>query len=593
MSRGVVLIAVFAVLFAACGGSRTGVNQVPDQFAPDAPAGDTVAGAAQFEAVGSEVGDGGADTGGPALDVMKLADVCAPVCAGLECGPDGCGGECGACPEAAPLCEEGKCKMVCAPDCTDKECGDDGCKGSCGDCPDPHFHCIEGGCICIPSCAGKECGNDGCGGSCGGCCEGQQCVQGLCQWPNGECDDGNCVDWDGCTNGLITEFRISPAETFYMHGGHVATLQNGVHVVVWEATDYDGDDYGIVARLLDSDWFGIGNEFVVNTHFFKNQDDADVVSLLSGGFVVVWKSDEQDGSETGVFGQSFSNDGVKVGPEFQANTTTDGYQNSPGVVPSADGGFVVVWDSNGLDGNGSGVGAQRFGPDGQKAGDELVVNTYPGGNQRSPDAARLTDGRLLAVWQSCVSDSAVSSCDIRLQKFTSGLEPDGVEHLVNSWTGMQSRAHVAALDQSRSVVAWLRTSGEFTYEKDVFAQMLDSGGSKLGDEFKVNTAPAWGSGWYHRLLVAGNPEGDFVVAWTGQGEGDPVGVYARRYDASGAANGPPFRANTCTLNDQEAQGLEVFEDGSFIITWASSAQDACGQGVYGQRFAADGTKVYH
>jgi hypothetical protein len=60
------------------------------------------------------------------------APVCTPECAGRECGDDGCGGDCGLCPDIAPYCMDGLCAMECAPSCAGKACGDDGCGGDCG-----------------------------------------------------------------------------------------------------------------------------------------------------------------------------------------------------------------------------------------------------------------------------------------------------------------------------------------------------------------------------------------------------------------------------------------------------------------------------
>ena len=133
---------------------------------------------------------------------------CLPGCGGKECGDDGCGGTCGACPEAAPLCQDGLCLPECIPGCSDKVCGDDGCEGSCGTCGEPST-CVDGQCVCPPTCAGNECGDDGCGGSCGECIPGTMCnEEGMCQtncdwWcqdkecgnPQGDCECGIC---EGC-----------------------------------------------------------------------------------------------------------------------------------------------------------------------------------------------------------------------------------------------------------------------------------------------------------------------------------------------------------------------------------------------------------
>ncbi len=108
----------------------------------------------------------GADT----VDTQDTANAtCIPACDGRECGPDGCGGECGEGCLGEASCDEGE--GVCF--CEDTEpCG--------GDCPDGTI-CDEvlDECVpCTPDCGDRDCGSDGCGGECGpGCAEGQRCEE--------------------------------------------------------------------------------------------------------------------------------------------------------------------------------------------------------------------------------------------------------------------------------------------------------------------------------------------------------------------------------------------------------------------------------
>ncbi|MBI5610248.1 MAG: hypothetical protein HY902_15330 [Deltaproteobacteria bacterium] len=60
---------------------------------------------------------------------------CAKNCAGKQCGPDGCGGQCGTCPTDKPFCgADQQCASACTPKCDGKMCGDNGCGGECGSC---------------------------------------------------------------------------------------------------------------------------------------------------------------------------------------------------------------------------------------------------------------------------------------------------------------------------------------------------------------------------------------------------------------------------------------------------------------------------
>ncbi|GEM_PF-5055547 len=132
-------------------------------------------------------------------ETMELVDedACIPECEGRECGPDGCGGECGTCwnpcrpcgqppggEEYLPCSENGKCPMVCCPNCCDgRQCGSDGCGGVCGVCPQGELCGSDAQCYpesCVPQCDGKECGPDGCGSFCGFCPNGGCSPYGVC-----------------------------------------------------------------------------------------------------------------------------------------------------------------------------------------------------------------------------------------------------------------------------------------------------------------------------------------------------------------------------------------------------------------------------
>jgi len=102
-------------------------------------------------------------------------NTCTPACGGKQCGDNGCGGSCGACPFGQSCDAGGQCQQICVPNCTGKECGPDGCGGSCGNCDGTCT--ADGKCqgTCMPSCTNKICGGDGCGGSCGSCPDGLEC----------------------------------------------------------------------------------------------------------------------------------------------------------------------------------------------------------------------------------------------------------------------------------------------------------------------------------------------------------------------------------------------------------------------------------
>ena len=120
----------------------------------------------------------------------------------------------------------------------------------------------------------------------------------------------------------------------------------------------------------------------------------------------------------------------------------------------------------------------------------------------------------------------------------------------------------------------------------IYAQRYRSSGTAQSSEFRVNTAT---TGWQSDASVAMDSDGEFVVAWEGYGDGNNLGIFAQRYNASGVAQGSEFQVNTYTTNKQESPSVALDADGDFVIAWQSYGQDGSSLGVYAQRYHASGT----
>jgi hypothetical protein len=164
----------------------------------------------------------------------------------------------------------------------------------------------------------------------------------------------------------------------------------------------------------------------------------------------------------------------------------------------------------------------------------------------------------------------------------------GGEVDVNTFTtDFQTQPALAvAPDGSFWVVAW--TSSPFAAaaqdgdEAGVFAQMYDTLGP-VGGEFQVNTTTA---GPQQFPDVAAH-DGGFVVTWESGGDqdGDSTGIYAQRYDATGAAQGGETRINTTTDNAQRRPSVAMDSTGNYVMCWDGVVTTF---EVFCRRFAADG-----
>jgi hypothetical protein len=374
------------------------------------------------------------------------------------------------------------------------------------------------------------------------------------------------------------EFRVNTSTAGSQGLPSAASSSSGDFVVVWTGPE-SGYETGIFGQRYDSSGAALGPEFHVNTFITSYQAHPAVAFQSSDDFVVVWTSNGQDGSATGVFGQRYVNFGPPLGPEFRVNTFTPSFQENPSVASDASGNVVVVWTSDAQDGSFYGVFGQRLDIFGTPLGPEFRVNTYTTGVQQRPSVASDAAGNFVVVWESYAQDGRGTG--IFGQRFASSGAPLGPEFRVNTFTPSYQRfPSVASGPSGNFVVVWA------SYPQDgsgfgIFAQRYDGAGAPLGSEFRVNT---YATGYQVVSSLVSDSSGNFVVVWDSDSQdGSAEGVYGQRYDSSGAPLGPEFRVNTYTTSNQV---LPVASDssGNFVVVWQSYGQDGSGGGVFGQRY---------
>ncbi len=260
-------------------------------------------------------------------------------------------------------------------------------------------------------------------------------------------------------------------------------------------------------------------------------------SDANGNFVLVWEGQQETTpASTDIHARRFDSSGTPLGEPFLVNSYTTGYQLLPAAAMDADGGFVVVWLSRDQDGERGGIYAQRFKPNGSPDGAEFLVNTTTTSDQSYPGVAMDADGDFVVVWDS----------------------QQGVD------------------------------SGVFT---DIYARRYSRSGVAQGDEFLVNTVV---TGDQTQPAAAMNADGDFVLAWRGQGpEGLSSGLELQRYRADGTPVGGEVEVSTNTrAADENSPAVAMAADGSFIVAWDSRVPaiwpDPYNREVWVRRFSAAG-----
>ena len=278
---------------------------------------------------------------------------------------------------------------------------------------------------------------------------------------------------DGTLEG--SEFQVNTHTVLDQKYPSVTSLSDGGFVVSWASNDQDGAGWGIFGQMYKVDGTPEGSEFQVNTYTTGSQEHSSITALSDGGFVVTWHSDGQDGDLTGVFGQMYNADGTTEGSEFQVNTYTTSSQQGPSTTALSDGGFVVTWTSDQQDGSESGIFAQMFNADGTNEGAEFQVNTYWPQNQSQSVVTGLDDGGFVVIWK---RDQDLSGGGISGQIYNADGTANGSAFLVNTRNSDIKRdPSVTALSDGSFVVTWSNHHNDW----DIFSQTFVANHASTGD----------------------------------------------------------------------------------------------------------------
>lgn len=263
------------------------------------------------------------------------------------------------------------------------------------------------------------------------------------------------------TVGRIIDSNGSPISGHFLinqYGGgwevhpSVAMRADGSFLAAYRGDGRDGSSGSIMASFFDMYGNRVGDEFLVNEHYSGDQYKPLITLTPSGDFMVAWTSSSQDAGTSGIYARRVNASGA-VGSEFRINVLPQGDQYLGDLVTLTDGTVVAAYFGNPDATNGYDVFVRRFTPEGQPLGGELRVNSFATDSQDSPDIIATEDGGFVVAWQSLGQDG--SSYGIYAQRFNATGAALGSEFLVNSVTaGAQSYPHLAA-HGNLLTVSWL------------------------------------------------------------------------------------------------------------------------------------------
>ena len=426
-------------------------------------------------------------------------------------------------------------------------------------------------------------------------------------------------------------YLINSAQKGNQTEPNVADLGDGKYLVTW--TDATTNPTSIRGQLMDADnQFKVGDEFVIADKQAVRFDP--LVGLEDGGFIITWTSNvngEEDNSGFGVYGLRFNADAEQIGNIFLINQTTTGNQEDSEVA-LVDGNLIVSW--TGVDNHGKGIFTREFSLENNittitddfedgSLNDWQNTSITDGGAVASQFLGKLGRGQSTSKEYDFGDENAGKQVDISFDfieidtwdgeeflVFIDGVEVSDEKHYhyrseADSVVIGQIEGTASKVDSKTSYTfkTILDDEGKFTLgfgstlnestDNESFGidniSISTSGVSPVGDEKLVNSTQTHTQ---DESSITATTDGGYVVTWTTyhQDANGSEGIYLQKYDADGEMLGTETQINTFYTGNQSDSAITALNNGGYVVTWASAGQDGSYDGVFAQRFNADGDK---
>jgi len=357
---------------------------------------------------------------------------------------------------------------------------------------------------------------------------------------------------------------------------------------VWQNSSMTSKGERVVIHKLDVLLEGEGGSIRLTADTDRTDERFPRVALMpEGGAVVVWESGRRRERDVHVRLVGASNQYL-TGAE-RVNGFKRGNQTKPDVAVNDRGDILATWESEGQDGDGKGIYAQRYTPLGIRVGGEIAVNQNIKWNQSNPAVAALIDGRFVIAWMGEADQGITAAGTPRMRGHVMGRMYDrqgnaiGNEFQLDGGQALCSRPQLIAQDDGGFVVAWTqRDEVVMTNLMDIHLRSFNKDGLPLGVSRRQNN---YTKGVQKNIALA-NAGSEMLVAWDcGTKDGASFEVHGRL-----VSGGAEFQVNTKVINQQRMVAAGGDGNGRAIVLWVDVVNQK-NTTIKAQRFIANGGGV--
>jgi hypothetical protein len=380
------------------------------------------------------------------------------------------------------------------------------------------------------------------------------------------------------------EFKVAQPSALTEEAETVALAADGGFAVGWVATSRvtgpsDRPSSTLRARRFDVRGRALGDELVIRPESSATLVDLRLAFDTRGGLVAAWAE------EGGIFGRRYAASGAAVGAPFalRPGAATDIFALDSVFITDASDAFVVFWRESDRVRPGLTLFGRRFTTDGVPLAERFAM--VPGadaGVDITPTVAPRDDGRFAVVWERF--DPAGAGSILRGQIASSQgagtgpvFSPDVPPRMGNHVTAVTPQA------DGVTAVVWSSSpaGGRVVTPVQLLLQRFDAGGAALGPPVMLRPPS---SRLFPPRAVAGR-DPFLVVAWSEPDSSGREVPMAQRYDATGAPQGAPVALATMAEGQQFDPVLAADGAGNFVAAWHKQLTNESKAEVWARRFA--------
>lgn len=369
----------------------------------------------------------------------------------------------------------------------------------------------------------------------------------------------------------------------------ITSIDDGCFIVCWPYTRIsdNGRSYSLVCQMYNSEGKKVGSPLEIQTES-TSMIFPEVTKLSNNQIVLCWSTDNID-NKRAIWYQKFVYTVNELSELGGSMLVSEDLTHEIDIASKGDI-FMICWRGNrGGDKRWQGILAKVYNADGTEISTNEIRLNVDAGLQSFPKVESLLD-KFIVIWTA--PDQSEDGVWAQFINFNG--EKIGENFQINTYQQYDQQAtSIAQLKNGNFIVTYNGWEGtlsggtELSYYYDVFGQIFDKDGNRVGDEFVINS-DTLNNQYGSRVEAVG---ANFVVVWhTRQGA---VRIRGQLFDIYGNKINNEFTVSFPIEGSHHDEYSEIvsIKDAGYVVCWTRCKMSEWTGNTWGRYFNLDSTST--